>query len=177
MPIRDARMEDISAMLEIYRPYVTDTAITFEYEPPTREAFAVRFRAVTARCPWLLWEQDGEVLGYACAAPAFEKAAYAWCADVTVYLKQSARGRGLGAALYAALEERLRAQGYQILYALVTADNEASLRFHEKQGYQRIGTLPDAGWKLGSWHSVCWLQKRIARYEPSGFPKTNQGKP
>lgn len=172
--IRAARETDVPAMLAIYRPYVERTAITFEYELPSEEAFLARFRSAAAYCPWLVWEQDGALLGYAYAAPAFEKAAYAWCADVTVYLAQSARGRGIGSALYAQLEARLSAQGYQILYALVTADNEASLRFHEKQGYVKIGALPDSGWKLGSWHSVVWLEKRLAKTEPAGFPKKNE---
>ena len=173
MAIRDAKSADIPAMLEIYSPNVEKTAITFEYEPPTRDAFLERFRNVSSRCPWLVWEENGEILGYAYAAPAFEKAAYAWCADVTVYLREDARGRGIGSALYAALESRLREQGYQLLYALVTADNEASLRFHERLGYVKVGELPDSGWKLGRWHSVFWLQKRIARREPTAFPQKN----
>ncbi len=171
MPIRAAVPGDVPGMLEIYRPYVERTAVTFDWQTPSEAEFLRRFETVTQACPWLVWEQAGELLGYACAAPAFEKAAYAWCADVTIYLRPEARGRGIGTALYRRLEALLREQGYQILYALVTADNLPSIRFHEALGFVTVGTLADSGYKLGRWHSVMWMQKRIRdREAPKGFP-------
>lgn len=165
MEIRDALPGDAAAMAAIYAPYVRETAITFEYEPPGAAEFAARLERVTRCYPWLVLEEGGRVLGYAFADRAFEKAAYAWCADVTIYLASSARGQGRGRALYLALEQRLRAQGIRILYALVTASNEASLAFHAALGYRQVGMLADSGWKLGRWHSVAWLEKRLGGTE------------
>ncbi len=160
--IRHATAADVPAMLGVYAPYVTDTAITFEYEPPTEAEFAARFVRVTKDYPWLVLEEEGRILGYAYAARAFEKAAYAWCADVTVYLAREAVGQGRGRALCLALEEELRRRGVVILYALVTASNEPSLRFHAALGYREVGRLEASGWKHGKWHDVIWLEKRLA---------------
>ena len=159
--IRPAALADVPSMLAIYAPYVTDTPITFEYEPPTEAEFAARFRRITAAYPWLVLEEGGRVLGYAFADRAFEKAAYAWCADMTVYLAREAVGQGRGRALYLALEEEVRRRGIVILYALVTSSNLPSLRFHAALGYREIGRLPASGWKQGRWHDVTWLEKRL----------------
>ena len=163
--IRPAALADVPSMLAIYAPYVTDTPITIEYEPPTEVEFAARFRRITAAYPWLVLEEGGRVLGYAFADRAFEKAAYAWCADMTIYLAPEAAGQGRGRALYLALEEELKARGIRILYALVTATNEVSLRFHAALGYRQVGFLEHSGWKQGRWHSVAWLEKRLGGLE------------
>lgn len=171
MAIRLATVQDLPAMLEIYRPYVEQTAFSFEYEVPSIVSFRERFLTITAVCPWLVWDENGEVLGYAYGAPAFERKAYAWCADLSVYLKPSAHRKGIGKALYAELERLLEAQGYRVLYALVTTANEASLRFHEAVGYCEVAAFPRCGWKLGQWHGVVWLQKDIGPdTPPEDFP-------
>ena len=161
MKTRNATPSDLEAMRSIYAHYVRETPYTFEYETPDAEEFAARFSKYTSGFPWLLCEEDGKTVGYAYASPAFVRPAYQWCAEVTVYLRPDARGRGYGRALYEELEQRLRAQGYRILIACITACNHGSLAFHERLGYTQSGYLPDCGWKLGSWHGVCWLQKRI----------------
>ena len=160
--IRPAVAADVPAMLAVYMPYVVNTPITFEYVPPTEAEFAARFTRVTACYPWLVLEEDGRILGYAYADRAFEKAAYAWCADMTIYLAREAVGQGRGRDLYLALEEELRRRGIVILYALVTSSNLPSLRFHMALGYREIGRLPASGWKKGKWHDVTWLEKRLA---------------
>lgn len=167
--IRPAAASDVPAMLAVYSPYVTDTAVTFEYEAPTLEEFSAKFERISADYPWLVLEEDGAVLGYAFATRMFEKAAYAWCAEVTIYLAPGAVGQGRGRALYLALEERLRAMGIRILYGLVTASNEASLRFHAAMGFRQVGLLAASGWKFGVWHDVVWLEKRLSD-EPPGLP-------
>ena len=169
--IRIATESDIPAMLEIYGPYVENTAWSFEYDVPCRREFMQRFYTFTAQFPWLVWEEDGRVLGYAYGSPPFERAAYRWCAEPSIYLHPDARGRGIGKKLYTALEWILKAQGYQILYALITQENAASIRFHEKMGYAQLAVLPDCGFKHGAWHSLVWMEKRLKIVEiPSAFP-------
>lgn len=94
--LRIAAEEDVSAMLAIYRPYVLTSTATFEYDPPSEEEFLRRYHTITTQFPWLLWEEDGQILGYAYASLPFSRAAYAWCAEPTIYLKSQARGKGIG---------------------------------------------------------------------------------
>ena len=169
--IRPALESDLPAILAIYGPYILTSTATFEYEVPSLSAFTDRFRGITAQFPWLVWEEDGEILGYAYGSAPYTRPAYAWCAESSVYLAPAARGRGIGTALYAALEEILRTQGYQVLYALVTQENAASLRFHEKLGFRQMVLFPDCGFKFGRWLGLIWLEKRLKAVEiPTSAP-------
>ena len=169
--IRIATEADVPEILAIYAPYVENTTTTFEYDVPGKEEFLQRFLAVTAQFPWLVWEEDGRILGYAYAAPPYTRAAYRWCAEPSIYLKPEARGRGIGRKLYTALEELLKLQGYQVLYALITQENTSSLRFHEKRGYRKKVLFDDCGFKFGRWLGVYWLEKRLISVEiPKSFP-------
>ena len=158
--LRIATIKDVPEMLAIYAPYVENTTVSFEYEPPTLEEFTRRFVSYTGQFPWLVWEEDGRILGYAYASAPFTRAAYGWCAEPTVYLRPEARGKGIAASLYAVLEEILFRQGYQVLYALVCGENEPSRRFHEKQGYHKTAEFPGIGFKMGRWLSLIWYEKR-----------------
>ena len=157
--IRIATIEDVPEMLAIYTPYVENTTISFEYVPPTPEEFAQRFTTYTQQFPWLVWEEDGCLLGYAYASAPFTRAAYQWCAEPTVYLRPEARGKDIARKLYCVLEEILFRQGYQVLYALVCGENGPSRRFHEKLGYRAVAEFPGIGFKMGRWLSLIWYEK------------------
>ena len=161
MSVRIATAQDLPAMLAIYSPYVENTTYSFEYTPPTLEAFTARFQSYTAQFPWLVWEENGEVLGYAYAAAPFERAAYQWCAEPSIYLSPPARGKGIGRRLYGVLEEILCRQGYQVLYAVITSENQASLAFHKALGYGTTAVFPDCGFKFGRWLGTVWMEKRL----------------
>ena len=158
--IRIATEADIPQMLNIYAPYVENTTYSFEYTVPTQEQFTQRFLQYTRQCPWLVWEENGVVLGYAYGSLPFVRAAYAWCAEVSIYLSPEIHGRGIGKALYAAVEEILWKQGYRIIYALITTENAGSLAFHEKVGYTYCAELLDCGIKFGRSLGVVWMEKR-----------------
>lgn len=171
--IRPATEKDIPAILDIYAPYVLHSTATFEYDVPCRKDFLQRFYTITAQFPWLVWEEDGQILGYAYASAPYERAAFRWCAEPSVYLRPEARGRGIAAKLYAALEWILAEQGYQVLYALITAENTPSVRFHEKMGYQFSVEFPNCGFKHNRWLGLIWMEKRLKIVEsPSAFPKS-----
>ena len=173
--IRPAVEEDVPEILSIYAPYVENTTITFEYDVPCHREFMQRFLDITAQYPFLVWEEDGVILGYAYASAPYTRAAYRWCAEPSVYLRPEARGRGIGRRLYAALEWILDKQGYQVLYALVTSENTGSMRFHEKMGYVSRAVFPDCGFKFGRWLGVTWMEKRLKIVQsPSGFPASWQ---
>ena len=170
--IRLATEADIPAILDIYGPYVLNTAISFEYTVPTLEEFTQRFHSVTAQFPWLVWEEEGKILGYAYGNLPFGRAAYRWVASSSIYLAPDARGNGIGTRLYAALEKLLTAQGYRKTYAIITSDNPGSRRFHEKVGFRFLCEFSDCGVKFGKLYSVVWMEKVLNSNEiPHIFPK------
>lgn len=169
MSIRLAREADIPQILAIYGPYVRRTTFSFEYTVPTREEFTRRFRDITAQFPWLVWEENAQVLGYCYASAPFHRAAYQWCAESSVYLHPDAQGRGIGRQLYLALEALLTKQGYRKLYAVVTDTNEASIRFHEAIGYRKTAHLPECGYKFGEWIGTIWMEKPLNVEPFDGF--------
>lgn len=171
--IRIATENDVPQMLAIYAPYIENTTYTFEYDVPAKAEFLQRFRNLTAQFPWLVYEEDGKVLGYAYGSAPFERAAYGWCAEDSIYLHPCAQGRGIGTRLCLALEKVLFYQGYQRIYALITAENKLSVAFHEKLGYTLRGELPDAGIKFGRRVGVVWMDKPADFVDiPSSFPKS-----
>ena len=161
MSIRPATVADLPRILEIYTPYVEHTAISFEYTVPTLAEFTDRFLGITAQFPWLVWEEEGTILGYAYGSLPFERAAYQWSAEASIYLCAEARGKGIGRKLYAALEEILKKQGYRKVYAIITTANEASVAFHQAVGYRHTATFPDCGYKFGQWYGTVWLEKDL----------------
>ena len=169
--IRIAREEDVPQILAIYAPYVLNTTYTFEYSVPTEEEFLERFRSITAQFPWLVWEEDGTILGYAYGSAPFERAAYRWCAEDSLYLHPDARSRGIGTKLLSALEAILKLQGYRTVYAVITSENAVSLDFHRKMAYEFLAEFPNCGYKFSRWLGVTWLGKTLKIVEsPIGFP-------
>ena len=166
--IRIATEADVPEILAIYAPYILTTTYSFEYTVPTEAEFLTRFRNITRQFPWLVWEEDGKILGYAYGSAPFERAAYSWCAEDSLYLRPEARGRGIGKKLLTALEQLLTAQGYRLIYAIITSENTDSLRFHEKMGYRTLSEFKNCGYKFGRRLGVVWMEKPLAM---DGFPK------
>jgi L-amino acid N-acyltransferase YncA len=159
--VRDAVPGDGAACAAVYRPYVTDTVITFEYEPPTADDMARRIAIAQERHAWVVLEADDRVVGYAYAAPVKDRAAYRWACEVSVYLEPGRRRGGAGRALYESLFERLAARGYRRLIAGMTLPNEASEGLHRALGFEPIGVQRRIGWKHDAWHDVGWVQRAI----------------
>lgn len=169
--LRIASEADVPAMLAIYAPYILTTTYSFEYDVPSEEEFLQRFRTITEQFPWLLWEEEGEILGYAYGSLPFERAAYSWCAEASVYLSPEARGRGIGKKLYTALEKILALQGYRRVYAIITSENSGSLEFHRKMAYKYLAEFPNCGYKFGRWVGVVWMEKELESVGNDGnFP-------
>jgi phosphinothricin acetyltransferase len=171
MSIRQATVQDVPRILEIYAPYVENTAISFEYAVPSLADFTQRFLGITAEFPWLVWEENGKILGYAYGSRPFERAAYRWNAEASIYLSPEAHGRGIGRQLYAALEEILQKQGYKKVYAIITTANQASVDFHKAVGYRETATFPGCGYKFGNWYGTIWMEKELNTWDtPSQAP-------
>lgn len=161
MEIRFAKPSDARSLLDIYAPYVENTAITFEYEVPTIEDFATRIAKTLEKYPYLVAEEDGVVVGYAYASTYYARAAYDWAVELSVYVSQDARGQGVGSKLYDALEDLLEQMGYIHFLACISLPNEASLALHRKRGYQQVAHFPTIGYKFNRWHDIVWLQKSL----------------
>jgi L-amino acid N-acyltransferase YncA len=166
--LRVARPDDAAAIADIYRPYVEETAITFEETPPDAGACMGRIEDTLEMYPWFVAERQESVLGYAYAGPLRKRPAYRWTAELSVYLDRTARGDGLGSLLYEALLETLRRQGFASAYGVVTLPNPGSVGFHEAFGFERVALLPDVGYKLGEWHDVAWFERELT--ERTGEP-------
>ncbi len=170
--IRNADPErDAAACAAIYAPYV-EGPISFEERAPDAAELAVRIGAHGSTHAWLVAERDGEVVGYAYACPHRQRTAYRWSVDVSVYVAPGHVGDGVGRALYRALFERLRAQGFRMAFAGITLPNPASVALHESLGFARVGTMREVGWKAGAWRDVGWWQLELipAAAEPPPEP-------
>jgi L-amino acid N-acyltransferase YncA len=159
--VRDATVDDAAACTRIYAPYVRDTAVSFELEPPTAAEMAGRIEAALARHAWLRLEDDGGVVGYAYGSAFSDRAAYDWATSVSVYVEPGRRRTGAGRALYAALLDRLAARGYRTALAGIALPNEASAGLHAAMGFEPVDTYRRVGWKLGRWHDVTWWQRPL----------------
>jgi L-amino acid N-acyltransferase YncA len=161
MKVRDANEHDAEACAAIYAPYVTDTTVTFEYEPPSAAEMARRIAAAQRAHAWVVLEDDGRVVGYAHAGPYKERAAYRWSSEVSVYLEMGRRRGGRGRMLYGALFERLAERGFRTLVAGMTLPNDASEGLHRAMGFEPIGIFRRVGWKHGQWRDVAWAQRSL----------------
>lgn len=165
--VRSVRCEDAEAIAAIYRPYVTDTPISFEIDPPDAGEMASRIRTITAAYPWLVGEVEGAIVGYAYAARFRERAAYRFIVETTVYLARGSERRGIGRALYAPLLAELTRQGFVCAIGAIALPNPASVALHEAMGFVRVGAYPGVGYKLGAWHDVGLWQRELAARAPA----------
>ena len=168
--IRTARPEDAIELLEIYAPYVRETAVTYEYTVPSKEEFASRIRHTMEKYPYLVAEKDGEILGYAYAGAFHPRAAYAWDAEMSIYIKKDRKRSGIGKMLYEALEKLLAEQNILNVYACIACPEEEdeyltkdSIRFHARMGYRIVGEFRECAYKFGRWYGMVWMEKRIGK--------------
>lgn len=157
--IRDAASSDAASIAAIYNVHVRTTTATFELEGVNADEMARRIGDVQTRgLPWLVALQDGVVLGYAYATPWKARAAYAYSVESSIYLAESAQGRGLGKRLYAELIERLRDAGIHAVIGGITLPNPTSITLHEALGFEYIGRFREVGWKFERWIDVGYWQ-------------------
>lgn len=162
MVIRPAEPHrDGAACAAIYAPYVRETSVSLEEEPPDGAEMARRIARISVTHPWLMAEEQGAVIGFAYGSRHRERASYRWAADVSVYVQPDHQRRGVGTCLYRELLERLRRQGFHAACAGITLPNPASQALHESLGFQLVGVYRDIGYKLGSWWDVGWWQLRL----------------
>ena len=162
--IRSALESDCQSMLGIYTPIVQNTATSFEFEVPTNQQFLLRVSNIQNHFPWLVCTKDSSLTGYAYAGPHRGRKAYQWSAELSVYIDPEYHRLGIARALYTALIEILKLQGYFTVLAGISLPNENSVRFHESLGFTPIGVYQNIGFKFNRWHSVGWWQYALSDY-------------
>lgn len=169
--IKTVSSEDTQRLLEIYKPYVEETAITFEYRTPSLEEFQERIRRIKMTYPCLAAWKNGKIVGYAYASPFKERAAYDWAVETSIYICRTEKGKGIGKKLYGALEEALAAQNILNLNACIAYPEQEdeyltldSVRFHEKLGYRMVGKFLQCGYKFERWYHMVWMEKHIGQH-------------
>ena len=158
MKIRAATVADAQQVLQIYSPFVTDTAVSFEEEPPSIEEMGGR---ISESHVWLVAEDPSGVVGYVYAAPFHRRPAYRWSVEVSIYLAPAGQGRGLGRALLTELLDETRNHGFVSALAGTTLPNPRSIRLFESFGFEKIAHQRQVGFKLGAWHDVGWWQLHL----------------
>ena len=177
--IRIATTDDAEPILRIYAPYIENTSYTFETEVPSVDSFRERISSYLQNWPWLVCEIDGVIAGYAYGARHRERVAYQWSIECSVYVHDDYQRKGVARALYTALIDILKIQGFRNLYAVINLPNDKSVSFHEKLGFEYFATYKNVGYKLGRWKNVGWWQLQLNEYsmEPEPPVKFSEIKP
>jgi L-amino acid N-acyltransferase YncA len=158
--IRAAESTDSAAIAAIYNHYVAETVITFEEEPINDDEMARRIEDVrSASLPWLVAEENGQVAGYAYAAPWKARSAYRYSVEITVYLDPSNVGRGIGSMLYSHLFSLLQTLGIHAVIGGIALPNRASVALHEKLGCEKVAHFQQVGFKFNQWIDVGYWER------------------
>ena len=181
--LRLARPEDGPALAAIYRPYVLETAVSFEYTAPDGAEMTRRVETTLENYPWIVAEKAGQLLGYAYAGPFKGRPAYDWAVETSIYVAAEARGIGCGRALYQALEAQLKRQNILNMNACIAFTegedsrlSPASIRFHEKMGYVQNAHFHKCGYKFGKWYDMVWMEKHLGPHPEPALPMIPFGK-
>ncbi|MGH2860809.1 MAG: GNAT family N-acetyltransferase [Solirubrobacteraceae bacterium] len=161
MLIRHAKPEDAAGCLAVYGPFADGTAISFEREAPSLDEYRQRITRVSRTHAFLVADERERIAGFAYAGVHRERLSYRWTCEVSVYLGEGFRGRGLGRALYQALFPLLEAQGYRMMLAGISLPNPASVALHRSLGFDEVGVYRRIGWKAGGWRDVIWLARQL----------------
>lgn len=159
--IRPIEPRDLEGTLELYRPFVESGPYSLEYEVPDLSEWRSRVEAITARHPWLVCSEGDQLLGYAYASPYRARIGYSWVAETSVYLAGEAQGKGIGTQLYKALFDALLRQGVVGVVATIGLPNDQSERFHQKLGFELVGTFRKIGFKAGNWQDTRCYQLQL----------------
>lgn len=167
--VRSVVPEDAEAILNIYSPYILNTAVSFEYDVPSINEFRERIKSITKKFPYLVLCKDEEILGYAYASTFHWREAYNSSVELSIYLKESCHGKGYGKFLYLQLENELRNRGFAVMYACIACSSrnpdeyltDASIKFHEKLGFTNAGYFPNCARKFNRWYSIVYMQKNL----------------
>ena len=158
MEIRPVKLEDAAQITKIYDYYIQNTHTTFETDPLTVEEMQTRITRINKNFPYLVAEEDGEIYGYAYASRFKLRQAYEHTVEVSIYVKNEAKQKGVGTRLYMELFELLEESNIHTMIAGISLPNDASIKFHERLGFSKVAHFKEIGYKLGRWIDVGYWQ-------------------
>lgn len=156
--IRQVKTSDAKLICGIYNHYVINTTITFEEEPVDEKEMTKRIETITASFPWVVYEEDNELAGYAYITEWRNRSAYRYSAESTVYLKPEHKSKGIGSALYERLIEESKKLTLHSLIGGIALPNNASIALHEKLNFKKVAHFQQVGYKLNQWIDVGYWQ-------------------
>lgn len=162
--IRLISENDAREVLDIYKPFVINTIISFEYEAPSVDEFLQRIQNNILEYPWLVCQHGNKIIGYAYASKHRQRKAYQWSCESTVYLAPEFQNKGIARILYKTLFSILKMQGYFNVYAGISLPNQKSVGFHQSFGFKKIGIYKKTGFKFGKWHDVAWFYFHLEKH-------------
>ena len=161
MTIRNVEIRDAEAITAIYNYYIENTIITFEEEAITVEEMASRIKSISLQYPYLVYEENGKVVGYAYATQWKARSAYRFSAEDTIYLDHRETGKGFGCELFSAFLNEFRKTNLHSLVGGIALPNAASVALHEKFGFKKIGQFEEIGFKFGKWVDVGYWELKL----------------
>lgn len=169
--LRIASPDDAEELLQVYSHYVKNTSITFEWEVPSVEEFKNRITTTLKKFPYIVAENNNQIIGYAYASPFKARAAYQWATETSIYVHKDFQHQGIGKLLLSKLEELLAVQNILNVNACIaypeTEDEyltKNSAKFHEKMGYRLVGEFHKCGYKFNRWYNMIWMEKHIGEH-------------
>ncbi|MGE5943295.1 MAG: N-acetyltransferase family protein [Flavobacteriales bacterium] len=152
--IRDVNIHDAKQIVNIYNYYVLNSVVTFDKNPFSEKDFIERIETISSQYPFIVFEEDAHILGYAYANMFRQKPAYKNTVETTIYLKNDEQGRRIGTELYTELLKKIKEQNYHAVIGGLTLPNEASVRLHEKLGFKQVAHFKEVGFKFNRWLDV-----------------------
>ncbi len=162
--IRLITKNDADEVLSVYKYYVDNTVVSFEYEAPTKDEYTQRIITNTEKYPWLVCLHNNKIIGFAYASTHRYRTAYLWSPESTIYFAPDFHTKGIGRIIYETLFLLLKLQGYYNVFAGITLPNEKSVGLHRALGFKEVGIFKNIGYKHGNWHHTHWFQLDLAEH-------------
>lgn len=159
--IRYVEEKDYKEITDIYNYYIKNTNISFEEDELSYDNMRKRIDSIKKKFPYIVYEEDGTILGYAYLNYFSERSAYRFSLDLSIYLKNGELTKGIGSALYNEIENIARKNGIKKIISCITLSNDRSISFHKKMGFSECGRMNNVGYKHNAWQSIVWMDKDI----------------
>ncbi|MCL2136601.1 MAG: N-acetyltransferase family protein [Coriobacteriia bacterium] len=159
--IRLASPADAQGVLDVFAPYVRDTTVTFLSIVPSVEEYEAKITQILKLYPFLVCTNNDKVVGFAYASEMRSNDGYRWNVELSVYMDGGFQRRGMATALYTALFQILKIQGFVNLYAVIAVPNDASVALHKHFGFREVAVFENTGFKFGEWRDTVWMHHRL----------------
>ncbi|MCT4598004.1 MAG: GNAT family N-acetyltransferase [Vallitalea sp.] len=156
--IRNVQVHDAEDICNIYNYYIQNSVVTFEEDIITIDQMIERIQKISSKYPYIAYELDGQVVGYAYASTWRTRSAYRYCVESTVYVHRDYMSRGIGSKLYEELIRSLGKLEIHNIMGVIALPNPQSVKLHEKLGFYKAGHFKEVGRKFDKWIDIGYWQ-------------------